>query len=123
MPKSGRGGERLWRRCFGGEEDLPLRARTVVKPSVSVMELWIVNALVASELVDPAEAYLLRASFSSERAISNKFSSENVVPPAALTRAEAPTRWEMFPFRRRVKRLSKSLPGPAEEWRRERESV
>ena len=51
-----RGGERLWSRYLGGEEDLPPRRLTAVNPSASVMELYIVGASVDAVATNPSMA-------------------------------------------------------------------
>ncbi len=48
------GGERLWSRCFGGEEGLPPRTQTAVNPLASVIELYIVGASVDAEATNPS---------------------------------------------------------------------
>ena len=54
VPTFGRGGERLWSRCFGGEEGLPPRTQTAVNPLASVIELYIVGASVDAEATNPS---------------------------------------------------------------------
>jgi hypothetical protein len=108
---------------LGGERDfLPCRL-TTVNPSASVIELYIVGASVATDVTDLSMAKIRRASFSSKRATSKRVSSKKPVPPAARTPAVASIMRETFDFCRRANFDSKILPGPAEEQRRERESV
>jgi hypothetical protein len=69
IPSLGRGGERLWGRCLGGEVDETPRQLTVVKPSGSVMELIVIAVFVAADVTKSSLANSQRASFFSKRAI------------------------------------------------------
>jgi hypothetical protein len=52
IPSLGRGEERLWGRCLGGEVDEMPRQLTVVKPSGSVMELIAVAVSMAADVTE-----------------------------------------------------------------------
>ncbi len=70
IPSLGRGGERLWGCCLGGEVDETPHQLTVMKPSGSVMELIAVAVSVVADVTESSLANRQRASFSYERAIS-----------------------------------------------------
>ena len=94
-----------------------------VNPSASVIELHIVGVSLSAVATDPSMEKTRRASFSSEHATLKRVSSKNPVPPASQTPAVASIMRETFDFLNRANLVSKFLPGPVEELRRERESV
>ena len=118
-----RGGQRHWGRCLGGEEDSPPCLLTTVNPSASVIELYNGRASVATDVTNPSMVKIRHASFSSNCAPLKSISSEKTVPPAARMPAIAANMKETFVLLRRANFNLNSLPGPAEEQRREREFV